>query len=213
MVEGYDVVKKVHDNGIKFYLTLNTLVFDEEINDIINFLKAKDTILPDAFIVADVGLILKLKKAFPKIPLHFSTQFGTHNISDCDLAKILGAERVILSRELTMNEIKNIKSNTTLETEVFVWGSQCISFSGMCFFGSLINCGNGNRGKCIITCRDFYQALNQKGHFLYVPDLNCTGRINELNRNNINCIKLGCSIIWRNKSISNSTTKNHTAVR
>lgn len=188
--EYYDVVKKVHDNGIKFYLTLNTLVFDEEINDIINFLKAKDTILPDAFIVADVGLILKLKKAFPKIPLHFSTQFGTHNISDCELAKILGAERVILSRELTMNEIKNIKSKTTLEIEVFVWGSQCISFSGMCFFGSLINCGNGNRGKCIITCRDFYQALNQKGHFLYVPDLNCTGMINELNRNNINCIKL-----------------------
>ena len=65
--EYYDVVKKVHDNGIKFYLTLNTLVFDEEINDIINFLKAKDTILPDAFIVADVGLILKLKKAFPNL--------------------------------------------------------------------------------------------------------------------------------------------------
>ncbi|MCF0125574.1 MAG: U32 family peptidase, partial [Clostridia bacterium] len=178
-IEEYNrVVKQLHKNGIKFYLTLNTLVFDEEIEDIINFLERKDTILPDSFIIADIGLIRKINNKFPNVPLHFSTQFGIHNITDCNFAENLGAERAILARELTFDEIKNINENTRLEIENFVWGSQCISFSGLCFFGSLINCGNGNRGKCVITCRDIYQVENNEGHFLYVPDLDCTAMIN-----------------------------------
>lgn len=184
------VVKQLHDNGIKFYLTLNTLVFDEEIEDILNFLEKKDTILPDSFIIADIGLIRKINNKFPNIPLHFSTQFGIHNITDCNFAENLGAERAILARELTFDEIKKIKENTKLEIENFVWGSQCISFSGLCFFGSLINCGNGNRGKCIITCRDIYKVENNEGHFLYVPDLDCTAMLNKLDDIGIDCIKL-----------------------
>ena len=134
-IEEYNkVVKQLHNNGIKFYLTLNTLVFDEEIEDIMNFLERKDTVLPDAFIIADIGLIKKINNKFPNVPLHFSTQFGIHNITDCKFAKNLGAERAILARELTFNEINNIKANTKLEIENFVWGSQCISFSGLCFF-------------------------------------------------------------------------------
>lgn len=190
MEEYNEVVKRLHKNGIKFYLTLNTLVFDEEINDIMKFLESTDTILPDAFIVADIGLIKKLKDKFSNIPLHFSTQFGIHNIADCKFAESLGAERAILARELTLDEIETIKDNTELEIENFVWGSQCISFSGLCFFGSLINCGNGNRGKCIITCRDIYQIKNEKGHFLYVPDLDCTSMIEKLEKKNVDCIKL-----------------------
>ena len=184
------VVKQLHDNGIKFYLTLNTLVFDEEIEYILNFLEKKDTILPDSFIIADIGLIRKINNKFPNIPLHFSTQFGIHNITDCNFAENLGAERAILARELTFDEIKKIKENTKLEIENFVWGSQCISFSGLCFFGSLINCGNGNRGKCIITCRDIYKVENNEGHFLYVPDLDCTAMLNKLDDIGIDCIKL-----------------------
>lgn len=184
------VVKQLHDNGIKFYLTLNTLVFDEEIEDILNFLEKKDTILPDSFIIADIGLIRKINNKFPNIPLHFSTQFGIHNITDCNFAENLGAKRAILARELTFDEIKKIKENTKLEIENFVWGSQCISFSGLCFFGSLINCGNGNRGKCIITCRDIYKVENNEGHFLYVPDLDCTAMLNKLDDIGIDCIKL-----------------------
>ena len=190
-IEEYNsVVSKLHENGIKFYLTLNTLVFDEEIDDIIEFLERKDTILPDSFIIADIGLIRKIKNKFPSIPLHFSTQFGIHNISDVKFAEILGAERAILARELTMNEIEKIIDNTSLEIENFVWGSQCISFSGLCFFGSLINCGNSNRGKCIITCRDIYQIESDKGNFLYVPDLDCTGMIPKLEKSDVDCIKL-----------------------
>ena len=190
-IEEYNkIVEKLHNVGIKFYLTLNTLVFDEEIEEILEFLEKKDTILPDAIIIADLGLIKKIKKKFPNIPLHFSTQFGIHNISDTKFAETLCAERVILARELTLGEIENIKKSTKLEVENFVWGSQCISFSGLCFFGSLINCGNGNRGKCIITCRDVYQVENNRGHFLYVPDLDCTSMIEKLKKVDIDCIKL-----------------------
>lgn len=190
IAEYNESVRKLHENRIKFYMTLNILVFDSEIEEIIKFLKEDNTELPDAFIIADIGLIRRIHKEFPNIPLHFSTQFGIHNINDCNFAESLGAERAILARELTFSEVENIRNNTKLEIENFIWGSQCISFSGLCFFGSLINCGNGNRGKCIITCRDIYQVGSEEGNFLYVPDLNCTKMIEKLNKINIDCIKL-----------------------
>ena len=180
------LIKKLHKNNIKFFLTLNILMLDEEINEVIEFLKNNS--LPDAFIVTDIGLIRELHKFFPKVPLHFSTQFGAHNIDDVNYIKSLGGERAILARELTLDEINNIKKQTDIELECFIWGSQCLSFSGLCFFGTLINGGGGNRGKCIITCRDIYSINNDKGHFLYVPDMDCLNLVSKLN--DIDCLKL-----------------------
>lgn len=180
------LIKELHKNNIKFFLTLNILMLDNEIEEVINFLK--ENTLPDAFIVTDMGLIMELHKEFPEVPLHFSTQFGAHNIEDINYIKSLNGERAILSRELTLEEINNIREKTDIELECFIWGSQCLSFSGLCFFGTLINGGGGNRGKCIITCRDIYSIDNQTGHFLYVPDMNCINLISKLN--NIDCLKL-----------------------
>lgn len=180
------LIDKLHINGIKFYLTLNILLLDEEIDDIINFLKNNK--LPDAFIVTDMGLISELKKEFPEIPLHFSTQFGAHNIDDVNYIKSLNGERAILSRELTLDEINKIKETSSCELECFIWGSQCLSFSGLCFFGTLINGGGGNRGKCIITCRDIYSINHEKGHYLYVPDMDCINLISKLD--GIDCLKI-----------------------
>ena len=137
-----------------------------------SFLFLKNNSLPDSFIVSDKGLIQKLKSEFPDIPLHFSTQFGAHCIDDVNYIKDIGGKRAILARELTKKEITNIKNHSSIELETFIWGSQCLSFSGLCFFGTLINGGGGNRGKCIITCRDVYSTSTDKGHFLYVPDMN-----------------------------------------
>ena len=122
------------------------------------------------------------------MPIHFSTQFGAHNIDDIDYIKSFGGKRAILARELTLKEIENIRKNTDIELECFVWGSQCLSFSGLCFFGTLINGGGGNRGKCIITCRDIYSINQEKGHHLYVPDMDCLNLISKLE--NIDCLKL-----------------------
>lgn len=98
-------IKKLHENNIKFYLTLNTLMLDEEIENIITLLKSGKIELPDSFIVADIGLILRLKREFPNVDLHISTQFGAHNIEDLIFLEKLGVKRVILARELTLNEI------------------------------------------------------------------------------------------------------------
>lgn len=185
--EEYNVlIEKLHKNNIKFFLTLNILMLDDEIKEVVDFLKQNT--LPDAFIVTDMGLAQELYKEFPNVPLHFSTQFGAHNIDDVNYIKSLNGERAILSRELTLQEINNIKENTDIELECFIWGSQCLSFSGLCFFGTLINGGGGNRGKCIITCRDIYSINSNKGHHLYVPDMNCIDLKSKLD--GIDCLKL-----------------------
>ena len=180
------LIRELHENNIKFFLTLNILMLDDEIKEAIDFLKRNT--LPDAFIVTDMGLIQELHKEFPNVPLHFSTQFGAHNIEDVNYIKSLNGERAILSRELTLDEINSIKNNTDIELECFIWGSQCLSFSGLCFFGTLINGGGGNRGKCIITCRDIYSVNNKTGHYLYVPDMNCLNLVSKLD--GIDCLKL-----------------------
>ncbi len=174
------VLDKLHRHGIKFYLTLNTLLFDDEITKIIDLFNQHPEYLPDAFIATDLGLVSQLNKHFVQIPIHLSTQFGVHNSDDMKFAKRLGATRVILSRELTKDTVKKICDNSTLETECFIYGSQCISFSGQCYFSSLLNGGSGNRGKCEIFCRDNYSTKCAKGNLLYVPDMNCTGIIKDL---------------------------------
>ena len=175
-------IKKLHENNIKFYLTLNTLMLDEEIENIIMLLKSGEIELPDSFIVADLGLIIRLKREFPNVDLHISTQFGAHNIDDLIFLEKLGVKRVILARELTLKEINKLTKNTTIELETFIWGSQCLSYSGLCFFGSFINGGSGNRGKCSILCRDVYEVNSEKGTFLYVPDMNCINLTKELGK-------------------------------
>lgn len=180
------LIKELHKNNIKFFLTLNILMLDEELEEVIDFLK--NNTLPDSFIVTDMGLIKRLSKEFPQVPLHFSTQFGCHNIDDVNYVESLGGTRSILARELTLEEVDSIKKNTNIELECFVWGSQCISFSGLCYFGTIINGGGGNRGKCMITCRDIYSVNSEKGHYLYVPDMDCTSIIDDLK--DIECLKI-----------------------
>ncbi len=180
------LIDKLHKNNIKFYLTLNILMLDEEIEEVVDFLKNNK--LPDSFIVADLGLIKVLNKEFPNVPLHFSTQFGAHNIDDVNYIESLNGERAILARELTKEEIEKVAKSSKIELECFSWGSQCLSFSGLCFFGTLINGGGGNRGKCLITCRDIYEVNNDLGHFLYVPDMDAINLVSKLD--NIDCMKL-----------------------
>ena len=180
------LIDKLHKHNIKFYLTLNILMLDKEIDEVIDFLK--NNRLPDSFIVADLGLIRVLHKEFPEVPLHFSTQFGAHNLDDVNYIESLNGERAILARELTKEEIEKVAKNSNIELECFAWGSQCLSFSGLCFFGTLINGGGGNRGKCLITCRDIYEVNKDLGHFLYVPDMDAINLISKMDK--ISCAKL-----------------------
>lgn len=168
------LMKTCKINNVKFYMTVNILLKDEEIDELIALFKSGMITFPDAFIVADIGVLLTLKKEFPNIPLHASTQFGAHTLADVKFLEELGVSRVVLARELTFNEIAYICKNTILEIEVFIYGSQCICFSGQCLWGGLLNGASGNRGRCIGMCRDLYCSSKEIGQIMYPRDIDAS---------------------------------------
>ena len=145
-----------HNQDVKFYLTINTLVTNKEIYKIIELFGSGEIIFPDAIIITDIGLFICLHELYPEIPLHISTQQGISSIEEAIFFERLGAERIILARELSLDKIKSIKESVNIEVEVFVYGAQCISYSGYCYWGFLANKGSGNRGSCSGPCRMVY---------------------------------------------------------
>ena len=180
-----------HENNVLFYLTVNALFHDKEIDSVITLFQSDGFELPDAVIVADVGLMSVLHEYFPKLDIHASTQFGAYNIEDVKiLLELGGVKRVVLARELFLSEIEAIRALTSMELEVFVFGSQCVCFSGQCLWGGLINKNSGNRGRCIGMCRDFYRKENNIGQFLYPRDINAIGLINKMKEIGIDGVKI-----------------------
>lgn len=166
--------------NVKFYLTLNTLLRSDELTEMLDIIKSIE--LPDAVIVADIGLIHALLETFPSLPIHASTQFGTASLNDVLFLESIGVTRAVLSRELTFDEIKYIKENSHIELEVFVFGTQCALFSGQCLWGGLICESSGNRGKCNGMCRDFYKCSNLIGQFFYPKDMEIGKHIERLDK-------------------------------
>ena len=147
------LIKLAHLHDVKVYMTLNTLVKDDEINEILDTVYNANTVGIDAFIVQDIGLCSLIKKVYPGIVLHASTQMGVHNLQGAIIAEKLGVTRVVLSRETTLEDIKLIKNNTNLELEYFVQGALCVGFSGNCYMSGLLYGESGNRGRCLQLCR------------------------------------------------------------
>lgn len=176
-------LQKCHQKSCKFYLTINTLLRDQELQDVLDLFHDHAFPHPDAVIVADLGLLISLRREFPRLIIHVSTQFGAYTAADLCLLKEMAADRVILPRELKVSEIDNCCKATKAEIEVFIYGSQCISFSGQCLMGGMIAGGSGNRGRCIGLCRDIYEDLRSKriGQFLYPQDIQAYRRIKALN--------------------------------
>jgi len=144
-------VSYAHLFGVKVYCAVNTLVKNSEINDFINTIISAYNKGVDAFILQDIFLGKYIKDIYPEIELHLSTQAGVNNIFGAKLAKEFGFSRVILSRETAKEEIKEIAS--FIETEVFIHGALCSSFSGHCYYSSYIGGNSGNRGRCKQPCR------------------------------------------------------------
>ena len=179
-----------HKHKVKFYLTLNTLSRNHEIKDIIALLNDSQFKLPDAVIVTDIGLIRAIANTFPNLEMHASTQFGAHCADDIKMLHSLGVRRAILAREVTLKELKKIRHESPIELEVFIWGSQCIGFSGNCYWGGLTVGGSGNRGRCIGICRDVYRYKENIGQFFYSRDLEGIPCIQELKAIGINSVKI-----------------------
>lgn len=163
MEEYCQCIKYAHITGMKVFLTLNTLLYDEEIKEALEIvLKLYEKGL-DAVIVQDIGLARLLHKLLPDLPLHASTQMSVYSLEQVKFLEGLGFKRVVLARELTLAEIKQICQNTKLEVEVFVHGALCVSFSGQCLFSSTIGDRSANRGNCAQPCRKTYTLCNSKG--------------------------------------------------
>lgn len=171
--EMVEAVRLCHSYNAKIYVTLNTLLHNSELEAAAKYAAFLHSIGVDAIIVQDIGLIKVLREQVPNLEIHGSTQMTVHNLEGVNLLYNMGVKRVVLSRELSLKEIKYIKKNTRAELEVFIHGALCISFSGQCLFSSMIGGRSGNRGKCAQPCRMQY-TLNDKGekaYFLSPKDL------------------------------------------
>ncbi len=171
-----EAVNYAHLRNVKINLTLNTLIKNEEFSDALQIAKNAAEIGVDAIIVQDLGLAKKIIELFPNIEVHASTQLTSHNLESVKKLEAIGFKRVVLSRELNIDEIRHICNNTNIEIEVFIHGALCISYSGQCLLSSMIGSRSGNRGRCAQACRLPYELLENdkvidKGYLLSPKDL------------------------------------------
>lgn len=166
--------------NVKTYLTLNTLIKNDEFEESVKLLEYAYECGIDAIIMQDLGLSKFAIEHFPDLEIHASTQMTAHNVEGVKKLKELGFKRVVLSRELNLKEIKEIYDETKMDLEMFIHGALCISYSGQCLMSSIIGQRSGNRGKCAGTCRLPYELVNKeenktvdKGYLLSSKDV-CT---------------------------------------
>ena len=181
--------------GVKTNLTLNTLIKDSEYDDAFYLATKAYEFGIDAIIVQDLGLAIDLIKSFPDLPIHASTQMTVHNLNGALELQKLGFKRVVLARELSINEIEYICKNTDIEIETFIHGALCISYSGQCLFSSMLGGRSGNRGKCAGPCRLPFDLLeNDKkidsSYLLNTKDLCGLDYIPSLIKAGVKCFKI-----------------------
>ena len=151
-----EAVKYCHVRGVAVHLTLNTLVSDREMNDLCELIRHAAVAGVDAFIVQDLGVIQLCRQIAPKVPIHGSTQMTIHSLAGVQLCAAWGMSRVVLSRELSRDEIARICAESPIEIEVFGHGALCMCYSGQCYLSSAIGGRSGNRGRCAQPCRQSY---------------------------------------------------------
>ena len=151
-----EAVKYCHVRGVAVHLTLNTLISDKETPEVIELIRQAANCGIDAFIVQDLGVVRLCRQIAPQIPIHGSTQMTVHSLPGVQLCAAWGLSRVVLSRELSREEIRYICQNAPIEIEVFGHGALCMGYSGQCYLSAAIGGRSGNRGRCAQPCRQSY---------------------------------------------------------
>lgn len=160
-----EIAAYAHDLGKKVYVTVNIFAHNEDINKLPAYLRSLQQAGVDALLISDLGVWSTARQVVPDMPLHVSTQANTTNFAAVRAWEQLGAERVVLARELSLAEIAEISSKTTVELETFVHGAMCISYSGRCLLSAYLTGRDGNRGACTQACRweyNMYKLGEQK---------------------------------------------------
>lgn len=185
-------VQFCHFHNCKVYLTLNTNVLDNELDDIKLIIIAAQIAHVDAFIIADLAVAKLASEIAPNIARHASTQMGVHNLQSAKLVERLGFRRVVLARETTLADIRLIRDNCDIEIEYFVQGALCVCFSGGCLFSALTNGNSGNRGACLQPCRKMYNNTinNDEAYYLSAKDQNLMEHIGQLKECGVVSLKI-----------------------
>ena len=166
-------VREAHLHGCRFYLTVNTLLKEEEMDGLYEYLAPLYEEGLDAVIVQDIGVFDAVRTWFPEMDLHASTQMTVTNVEGARFLEQRGARRIVPARELSLEEVRQIHDGTGLEVECFVHGALCYCYSGQCLLSSIIGGRSGNRGQCAQPCRLPYTAGGKKRHYLSLKDI-CT---------------------------------------
>lgn len=166
-----------HTHGVRVYLTLNTLVWDREMRDCLSAAGRAWRAGVDALIVADMGVAAALRRNFPDLPLHASTQVSGHSVAAARELSDLGFTRMVLAREMSFSDISSFTAASPIEAEVFIHGALCVCHSGQCLFSSMVGGRSGNRGECAQPCRLPY---NGSKYPLSLKDNCLAGHIPEL---------------------------------
>ncbi|WP_022670431.1 peptidase U32 family protein [Hippea alviniae] len=159
--EYIEALRFTHKAKRKLYLTLNSYLFDKEIDEFVDFLKFLNNYPPDAVLVSDLG-VLSLVNEFTEIPIHISTQANITNSYAANFLKKFRVERVVLARELTLEDIRRFKKSVNLELEAFVHGAMCMAYSGRCFLSAYLTGRSANAGDCAQSCRWRYTVIEEK---------------------------------------------------
>ena len=189
-----EAIKFCHLYDVKVYVTMNTLVKDNEVDDFLEQAEFLHNNGVDAILVQDFGMICLLREKFPRLEIHASTQANTSSSETAELFYKLGVKRVVFSREMSLEEINKI--TVPIEKEVFVHGALCICYSGCCLMSSMIGTRSGNRGECAGSCRLPYslekdgEILSTNKYLLSTKELNTSENFAELLKSNINCFKI-----------------------
>ncbi len=188
------IVHLAHKHNCAVFLTLNIIIVESELPALVKLLNRVVNTKIDAIIVQDLGLFYLLKKYLPSLNVHASTQCNTHNSGQIHFLKKLSATRTNLARELNIHEIKalaRLGHEYNMETEVFVHGSYCLSFSGLCYISSVLGGRSGNRGRCSQPCRDRYETTPQGKNFpLNLKDNSAYGDLRALMDAGVDSLKI-----------------------
>lgn len=185
-----EAIDYCHARNVKVNITMNTLVADDEMPLALETLKQIYSLGADAVILQDLGFASLVKKAAPEIERHASTQMSVQTLAGVRLLENLGYERVVLPRELTREEIKNIKENAECEIEIFVHGALCMCVSGQCYMSSMFGSRSGNRGLCAQPCRLPFKAEGGTGHDLSLKDLSLVQNLREIYEMGVDSLKI-----------------------
>lgn len=176
--------------GKRLYVTLNTLVKESELPQLIDCLGALEQIGVNAIIVQDLAIWKLARDHFPGLELHSSTQLTVHNAAGVKMLERMGFTRAVLARELSLQEISAIRRQTRLELEHFIHGALCFSFSGQCYFSSFLGGLSGNRGRCAQPCRRRHSHRQQQGYYFSTNDLSAIDLLEELGQVGICSLKI-----------------------